>query len=107
MNDDSRRAPLDMDGAQLRSLGHQLVDRIADFLDGIPEGPVTRGTSPTEVRDLLDADASMPREGRDPATLLAHTSEHLFRHGLCLPSGSTLTDGDLERVCAVIVDTVP
>ena len=32
------------------------------------------------------------------------TSEHLFGHGLCLPSGSTLTDGGLERVCAVVVD---
>lgn len=26
------------------------------------------------------------------------TSEHLFDHGLCLPSGSVLTDGQIERV---------
>jgi dTDP-4-amino-4,6-dideoxygalactose transaminase len=32
------------------------------------------------------------------------TSERLFGHGLCLPSGSTLTDGRLERVCAIVVD---
>jgi dTDP-4-amino-4,6-dideoxygalactose transaminase len=28
-------------------------------------------------------------------------SERLFEHGLCLPSGSALTEEDLERVCAV------
>jgi dTDP-4-amino-4,6-dideoxygalactose transaminase len=28
-------------------------------------------------------------------------SEHLFRHGLCLPSGSGMTDADLERVISV------
>ena len=25
-------------------------------------------------------------------------SDHLFAHGLCLPSGSALTDADLERI---------
>ncbi|MGA7757513.1 MAG: aminotransferase class I/II-fold pyridoxal phosphate-dependent enzyme [Ilumatobacteraceae bacterium] len=29
------------------------------------------------------------------------TSEHLFTHGLCLPSGSALTDGQVERVISV------
>lgn len=29
-------------------------------------------------------------------------AERLFEDGLCLPSGSTLTDGDVERVCDVI-----
>jgi dTDP-4-amino-4,6-dideoxygalactose transaminase len=30
------------------------------------------------------------------------TSERLFAHGLCLPSGSVLTDGQVERVAAVV-----
>jgi len=29
-------------------------------------------------------------------------SEHLFERGLCLPSGSNLATGDLERVCEVV-----
>jgi dTDP-4-amino-4,6-dideoxygalactose transaminase len=33
------------------------------------------------------------------------TSERLFRDGLCLPSGSNLTDADFERIFKVI-DTV-
>lgn len=31
------------------------------------------------------------------------TSERLFTDGLCLPSGPTLSDGDIERVCKVII----
>ncbi len=30
------------------------------------------------------------------------TSEELFEKGLCLPSGSNLTDADLDRVVLVI-----
>ena len=29
-------------------------------------------------------------------------AESAFAQGLCLPSGSAMTDGDVERVCAVI-----
>ena len=30
------------------------------------------------------------------------TSEHLFRHGLCLPSGSVLTSDDIDRVATLV-----
>lgn len=33
-------------------------------------------------------------------------SEHLFNHGLCLPSGSNLTQRDLERVTQIISNTL-
>jgi dTDP-4-amino-4,6-dideoxygalactose transaminase len=34
------------------------------------------------------------------------TSETLFGRGLCLPSGSVLTDDDVERVIAVATDAM-
>ncbi len=34
-------------------------------------------------------------------------SERLFRNGLCLPSGSALTEEDLERVCAAFTRALP
>jgi len=34
------------------------------------------------------------------------TSERLFAHGLCLPSGSALTDAQVERVAAVVARVV-
>jgi len=82
MNDTTRNAPLDMEGERFRALGHDLVDRIADFLGGIGDGPVTAGDSPTDIRDLIRADAGMPEMGRDPGELLAESSEWLFRRSL-------------------------
>ena len=34
------------------------------------------------------------------------TSQRLFEYGLCLPSGSVLTDGDIDRVSSLVVDAV-
>jgi dTDP-4-amino-4,6-dideoxygalactose transaminase len=30
-------------------------------------------------------------------------AETLFAGGLCLPSGSSLTDAELDRVCAIVL----
>jgi dTDP-4-amino-4,6-dideoxygalactose transaminase len=32
-------------------------------------------------------------------------SERLFARGLCLPSGTALTDADLDRICSLILKT--
>ena len=40
------------------------------------------------------------------ATHVDGSSEELFRRGLCLPSGSVLTDDDVERVIAVATDAM-
>ena len=82
MNHAKRSAPLDLAPEEFRSLGHDLVDRIADFLGGIVDGPLTAGESPSEVRELIRADAPMPREGQGAADLLAETGEWLFQHSL-------------------------
>ena len=34
------------------------------------------------------------------------TSEWLFEHGLCLPSGSSMSDGDVERVVDLATDAM-
>jgi len=56
----TRSAPLDMTSNQFRSLGHDLVDRIADFLASIRTNPVTRAESPEEVRAALAANRALP-----------------------------------------------
>ncbi len=48
-----RKAPLEVSAQDFRQLGHQLVDRLADWLDEIPNRPVTSGESPAEVRQTL------------------------------------------------------
>ncbi len=78
----TRRAPLDITGDQFRSLGHDLVDRIADFLASIRTYPVTRAESPEEVRAALSANRALPEEGQDPESLLRDTAALLFEHSL-------------------------
>lgn len=41
------------------------------------------------------------------AAIVDGTSERLFEHGLCLPSGSVLTDDDVDRVIATVAAVVP
>ncbi|OYX81859.1 MAG: hypothetical protein B7Y85_00265 [Brevundimonas sp. 32-68-21] len=42
---------------------------------------------------------------RDALVINERVAETLFANGLCLPSGSTLTDADIDRVCDVIEAT--
>ncbi|MCC6586755.1 MAG: aspartate aminotransferase family protein [Bryobacterales bacterium] len=78
----SRVAPVAMDGEQFRALGHDLVERIARFLDGIDEHPVTPAETVGAVRELLRADAGLPVTGTDMRALLSRTAEMLFDHSL-------------------------
>ena len=41
-----RKAPLEIRGDEFRELGHRLVDDIAEFLDSLPQRPVTTAESP-------------------------------------------------------------
>jgi len=78
----TRAAPLDMTSDQFRSLGHGLVDRIADFLASIRTHPVTRAESPEEVRAAVSAERSLPEDGQDPESLLRDAAALLFEHSL-------------------------
>ncbi len=78
----AREAPLAMDAATFRGIGHRLVDQIADLLASIPQGPVTRGESPTAVREALGVTGSLPEEGTEPGALLEETATRLFEHSL-------------------------
>src|SRR5690606_29614512 len=81
-HDAPRQAPLTMDAATFRTLGHRLVDQLAESLDALPRGPVTRGESPSAVRRALDLSAPLPESGTNPGTLLERTTQLLFEHSL-------------------------
>ena len=77
-----RVSPLAMDFQEFRALGYQLIDRLASFLESLPERRVTTGESPSDVRQALGANRSLPRLGTDPALLLNHAAGLLFEHSL-------------------------
>ena len=77
-----RHAPADLPSAEFREAGHALVDRIADFLDGIGDAPVTAASGPGEIRALLGGPRPLPREGTDAGALLRETAETLIGHSL-------------------------
>ena len=78
----ARMAPLAMTGEEFRRAGRQLVDRIADFLNSLPERPVAPGETPATVRTALGAARTLPREGSDPTALLERAADLLFNHSL-------------------------
>jgi glutamate/tyrosine decarboxylase-like PLP-dependent enzyme len=77
-----RISPLNLSSDDFRAAGHQLVDRIADFFESLPQRPVTTGESPSAIRQSLDASRSMPSKGADAAELLNRAASLLFDHSL-------------------------
>jgi len=75
-----RTSPLNLSPDDFRTVGHQLVDRIADFFESLPQRPVTTGESPSAIRQWLDAGRTLPSEGADAAELLNRAADLLFDH---------------------------
>jgi hypothetical protein len=62
---EKRVSALDMGSQEFRTLGYQLIDRIAGFLDSFTEGRVTPAESPSDIRQALEANRSLPQQGAD------------------------------------------
>jgi glutamate/tyrosine decarboxylase-like PLP-dependent enzyme len=77
----NRHAPLEMSSAEFRHLGYLLVDQIADFLQSLPQRPVTPADSPQVVRKLIGIDA-IPEHGTPVQHLIEESAELLFDHSL-------------------------
>ena len=75
----TRAAPAELEPARFRALGHDLVDRIADFLASLPTRPVAPGESPREVRAAI-GERALPERGEAPDAMLRDAAELLFAH---------------------------
>ena len=81
VNLNNRVAPLEMHADEFRKVGYQLVDQIAEFLDGLPQRPVTSDESPQKIRELLGTD-QLPEHGSPAGDLFNEVTDLLFNHSL-------------------------
>lgn len=75
----NREAPLDMNVETFRTAGHEMVDRIAEFLASVPDRPVAPDTAPSIIRQHLGTN-SLPERGDDAGRLLKEAADLLFDH---------------------------
>jgi aromatic-L-amino-acid decarboxylase len=74
---DRRMAPLEMSPGEFRTLGHTLIDQIAQFLESLPTRSVTPAETPEQVRSLL-GDRTLPEQATPPDRLLGDITNLLF-----------------------------
>jgi len=79
---EKRAAPIEMTPRDFRTLGHQLVDTLADWLTKMPNGHITRGESSPTIREVLRSDCRLPDAGSDPSEIMTEAANLLFEHSL-------------------------
>lgn len=77
-----RSAPIDLSADQFRKIGHDLVDKIAEFLDSIRSRPVTTDLTPAQIRAKLQSEIALPKEGTDPERLMQKAVDLLLENSL-------------------------
>jgi glutamate/tyrosine decarboxylase-like PLP-dependent enzyme len=70
-----------MSPEEFRAAGHRLVDRIAGFLETLPERPVTPNEPAEKLRSLL-GDGPVPERGVDAQRLVEEAADLLINHSL-------------------------
>jgi aromatic-L-amino-acid/L-tryptophan decarboxylase len=78
----NRISPAAISSDEFRRAGHRLVDRVAEFLDLLPASLITRGESPSAIREAMDATRPLPHQGAPTTDLLDRAATLLFDHSL-------------------------
>jgi aromatic-L-amino-acid decarboxylase len=65
-----------------RRIGHRLIDQLADFLSGMPGGPLTSAETPAQIRQAIASDRALPEQGADPEEIASQAAELMFAHSL-------------------------
>lgn len=77
----NRSNALNLEQAEFKKMGYQLVDDLSDLLSQMSERPVTTGKEPFEALQLI-GEKSLPDEGKPAPELLKGATELLIKHSL-------------------------
>jgi aromatic-L-amino-acid/L-tryptophan decarboxylase len=66
---------------EFRDAGHSLIDRLAGFLEELPDKKITSGASPETIRSLF-AQGSLPIDGEELQKILEESTDLLCNHSL-------------------------
>ena len=77
----TRNTPIEIQKADFKKIGYQLVDTIAEFMEGINDYPVTTGESPIQLQNLL-GNSKLPENGSTPNEIISRASDLLINHSL-------------------------
>ncbi len=78
---DNRESSAEMTPDNFKKIGHELIERIADYIYSINEKPVTTGETPGQIQAIL-GNASLPENGSSVTELFSKTADLLFNHSL-------------------------
>jgi hypothetical protein len=81
LNLHQRSAPIEITPGEFRKAGYQVIDQLTDFLEHLPQRPITPGETPANIRKLLGM-KTLPIEGDTLDCLLDETIELLVNHSL-------------------------
>lgn len=76
------RAAVDLSAEDFRTVGHRLVDQLANFLTELPSRAVTTTKTPSEIRAAISSHRGLPESGSDPASLVKEATDLLLAHSL-------------------------
>ena len=77
-----RQTPVGTDAEEFRSMGHQLVDRIAQHFQTLAARRVTSGEPPAVLQDLLKTNTPLPVQPSAGGPLLDEATAMLLAHSL-------------------------
>lgn len=75
-----RNSPAELSPAAFRAIGHELVDRVADFLAALPEHPVAPALPPRMVRARLGTSDAVPLHGENAAAVAKDAADLVLEH---------------------------
>jgi len=81
-NNLNRTTKIDLSAEEFKKIGHELVERIAEFIGTIDSIPVTRAENEETIRKFLGSENPLPEIGLNANDLIRNTTDLLINHSL-------------------------